>query len=64
MQRPVLARTFPNRAVPIANIRSGGRLYTNFVLHEDFQAGRKFGDLTVVNLFLTGPEDFDFEQAP
>ena len=32
-----------------------------YLLSEDFQAGRKFGGLTVVNPFLTGPEDFDFE---
>jgi predicted nucleic acid-binding protein len=32
-----------------------------YLLSEDFQAGRKFGDLTVVNPFLTRPEDFDFE---
>ena len=32
-----------------------------YLLSEDFQAGRKFGDLTVVNPFLAGPEDFDFE---
>ena len=32
-----------------------------YLLSEDFQAGRKFGDLTVVNPFLSGPEEFDFE---
>jgi predicted nucleic acid-binding protein len=32
-----------------------------YLLSEDFQAGRKFGDLTVVNPFLAGPEGFDFE---
>jgi predicted nucleic acid-binding protein len=32
-----------------------------YLLSEDFQAGRKFGDLTVVNPFLASPEDFDFE---
>jgi predicted nucleic acid-binding protein len=32
-----------------------------YLLSEDFQAGRKFGDLTVVNPFLNGPEDFRFE---
>jgi predicted nucleic acid-binding protein len=32
-----------------------------YLLSEDFRAGRKFGDLTVVNPFLASPEDFDFE---
>ena len=32
-----------------------------YLLSEDFQAGRKFGDVTVLNPFLTGPADFDFE---
>jgi predicted nucleic acid-binding protein len=30
-----------------------------YLLSEDFQTGRRFGDLTVVNPFLTGPEGFD-----
>jgi predicted nucleic acid-binding protein len=32
-----------------------------YLLSEDFQAGRKFGDLTVVNPFLTGPDNFGFK---
>ncbi len=32
-----------------------------YLLTEDFQAGRKFDELTVVNPFLTGPENFDFK---
>ena len=31
-----------------------------YLLTEDFQAGQKFGDLTVVNPFLASPDDFDF----
>jgi predicted nucleic acid-binding protein len=27
-----------------------------YLLSEDFQAGRRFGDVTVVNPFETGPE--------
>ena len=32
-----------------------------YLLSEDFQAGREFDALTVVNPFLTAPEDFDFK---
>lgn len=32
-----------------------------YVLTEDFQAGQKFGGLTIVNPFLASPDDFDFE---
>ena len=32
-----------------------------YLLTEDFQAGQKFGDLTIVNPFLTSPDEFDFE---
>jgi|ERR1035441_1764292 predicted nucleic acid-binding protein len=32
-----------------------------YLLSEDFQAGRRFDLLTVVNPFLTAPEDFDFK---
>jgi predicted nucleic acid-binding protein len=31
-----------------------------YLLSEDFQAGRKFGDLTVVNPFTSAPEEFEF----
>jgi predicted nucleic acid-binding protein len=30
-----------------------------YLLSEDFQAGQKFGELTVVNPFLSGPAEFD-----
>jgi predicted nucleic acid-binding protein len=33
----------------------------HYLLSEDFQAGRKFGELTVVNPFLNGPGEFGFE---
>jgi predicted nucleic acid-binding protein len=32
-----------------------------YLLSEDFQAGRKFDDLTVVNPFLTAPDNFGFK---
>jgi predicted nucleic acid-binding protein len=45
-------------ALILAAAESSGCAY---LLSEDFQAGRKFGDLTVVNPFLSGPEEFDLE---
>jgi predicted nucleic acid-binding protein len=45
-------------ALILAAAESAGCKY---LLSEDFQAGRKFDDLTVVNPFLTGPDNFDFK---
>ena len=39
----------------VASAEAAGCAY---LLSEDFQAGRKFGDITVVNPFRTGPEEF------
>jgi predicted nucleic acid-binding protein len=45
-------------ALILAAAESSGCKY---LLSEDFQAGRKFGDLTVVNPFLSSPQDFNFK---
>ena len=39
----------------VASAEAAGCAY---LLSEDFQTGRKFGDVTVVNPFRTGPEEF------
>jgi predicted nucleic acid-binding protein len=45
-------------ALIVAAAESAGCRY---LLSEDFQTGRKFENLTVVNPFLADPNDFDFE---
>jgi predicted nucleic acid-binding protein len=40
----------------VASAESTGCRY---LLSEDFQAGQKFADVTIVNPFLSGPADFD-----
>ena len=45
-------------ALIVAAAESTGCTY---LLSEDFQAGRKFDDLTVVNPFLTAPDNFGFK---
>ncbi len=50
-------RSLPGFADPGAAESSGCK----YLLSKDFQAGRKFEEVMVVNPFLSGPEDFDFE---
>jgi predicted nucleic acid-binding protein len=48
-------------ALIVAAAERGG---CRWLLSEDFQTGRKFGDLTVVNPFQAHPEDFHLTTAP
>uniref|UniRef100_Q01P26 Ribonuclease VapC n=1 Tax=Solibacter usitatus (strain Ellin6076) TaxID=234267 RepID=Q01P26_SOLUE len=45
-------------ALILAAAESAGCKY---LLSEDFQTGRQFGDLTIVNPFLTSPADFGLQ---
>jgi predicted nucleic acid-binding protein len=39
------------------------KLECSWLVSEDFQTGRKFGQVTVINQFQRGPEEFDLNPA-
>ena len=44
-------------------VAAAERLECSWLVSEDFQTGRKFGNVTVVNQFLSGPDEFELTPA-
>jgi len=44
-------------------VAAAERSECSWLVSEDFQTGRKFGKVTVVNQFLRGPAEFDLTPA-